>query len=800
MISMIRFSAWFVWKKGWKTFTKNKNKTVPILILLVFAIAFGTLMFNMQDFRSRMVEDIKQYTKVPDATAYFDPLPKTMAEAQLGDITGDLNKYELRMMMPADFEVSGEEFEGLIIGLDLSKDSHLQALVDEDKEELDDYEFALNLGFADRLGLEIGDELTVSKGSIKKDIEVENIGYNAEFQFFPLHTNVAFPSLRAYPILYVDLYYLNEVFLNFNQSQAIVNQFLYKVEDSAEKSEVKEEVLEALKESSVEIVPLKDQPFFKTMREDEESDRQMLLFLTIILLVGAIITLILVVNKLVEEDLKSISIFQALGANKREITASYLVFNIIILSMALILGVFVSNLLGIPFSSYMAEAFGIGFIPDVEFQYTNSIWIGLGLFIVSLISTLLVVKKTFKMDVQQSLKYETKFLEKTNTIEKLYVKSSDDPKPFTKYNLRRIFGKKLHLVSLLIALSFSGSFLIFFFGIDDGISYSLDRKFEEVEQWDCFANTWQYEDETNMSNTLDSLSEVEDYEFAIFDIILFSKKDSDFEDNLRIAAYEEDSDMHIIEVEEGRELKDKSEALVTRDILNEFNLQVNDQVYVKSIALDESFKFKIVGVLNDIAAMTFLVSINDAQKILNNTDKINTILVESKGDIEESAKKIENLEEIETVSTLESIQEEIDFMLEFMAAAMMVFGLILMAFGIILITVVFKSLADYRMEDYTNMKAVGILNKEIRNSMLMELLLYFCISLVLGIILGNLFLGYMFTQWENEVPGLIFYISPISYLYYSLIFTAILVFSFYINYRRIKKINITEMMRAKTFG
>ena len=104
------------------------------------------------------------------------------------------------------------------------------------------------------------------------------------------------------------------------------------------------------------------------------------------------------------------------------------------------------------------------------------------------------------------------------------------------------------------------------------------------------------------------------------------------------------------------------------------------------------------------------------------------------------------------------------------------------------------------MEDYSNMKAVGILDKEIRKSLLLELLFYYIVSLILGLILGILFLSYMFTQWENEIPGLTFYIYPISYVYYTIIFTGILVFSYYINYRRIKNIDIAEMMRAKTFG
>ncbi|MFX1366558.1 MAG: ABC transporter permease [Promethearchaeota archaeon] len=795
---MVRFSAWFVWKKGYKTLIKNKNKTISVLILLIFAIAFGTLMFNMQDFRSRVMEEIKEYTNVSDATAYFDTIPESIAENQLKNITDDLDDYEIRMIMQIDFKVFGESYDGILIGVNTSRKIHIHALIDKNKEELDDYKFAINWGFAERVDLKIGDEISLSYGSIEKEIIINNIGYNAEFQFSPLFSNIAFPTMRPYPIIYVDLNYLNEMFLN--QPEIMVNQFLYQLKDNSNVSNVEQDIQEALKDFSIEIVPLEDQPFFKTMREDEESDRQMLMGLTIFLLIGAIITLILVTNKLVEEDLKSISVFQALGANKREIIYSYLVFNVLIVSLALILGVILSNILAIPFTNFMAQFFGLGFLPKIQFQITNAIWIGLSLFIVSLISMFLVVKKTFKMDVQQSLKYETKFLEKTSIVEKVYLKANKDPHPFTKYNLRRIFGRKMHLVFLLIALSVSGSFLIFLFGIDDGISYSLDRKFNDVERWDCVANTWQYENESSISNLLDSVSEVNEYEFAIFDIALFSKKDSDFNDYLSLIAYNNDSVMHLLEVEKGEELQNQDEVLVTKDILIEFNLNLGDNIYVKSISDDKSRKFRIVGVVNEIASMTLYLSINDAQEILNKSNSINTIFLTAKDDVEECAKEVLDLDEIETVNTLESLQDEIDFILDFMSAAMIAFGIILMIFGIILIFVVFKTIADYRMEDYSNMKALGVLNKEIRKSLLIELLLYFSISLILGLILGILFLDWMFLQWETEVPGLIFFIYPISYLYYILIFSGILIFSFYINYRRIKNVDIAEIMRAKTFG
>ncbi|MFX1316077.1 MAG: ABC transporter permease, partial [Promethearchaeota archaeon] len=535
-------SLWFVWKKAYKTILKNKRKTIPVILLLTFSIGCGTILFDVQDIRSRVVEEVIEKVNFADGFVYFEPLPEIMVSQLIDDeIFQYLEDYELNMLVISKFTILGEDYDGVLLGINISKENRINKLINKEKEEIPNYEFALNWAFANDNNIKLGTKLLFSYGSYEMLLEIENIGYNPEFQFLPLYKNVAFPSIRPYPVLYVDKLFLSTIVLN--QSTTLVNYFVYKLKDQNNKQFVKEKIELILGEYLSQQFLQEQHPFVKTMREDEKNDRRLFLFLTIILLFGAIITLILVTNNLVEDDLKSISVFQALGAKRKEILATFLVFNILLISFSLLFGLLFNVGFNIPINNFMMNALNIPFDLKIIISFNNPLWIGLILFIVSILSTLFIVKRTFKMDVQQSMKYETKFLKKVNIIEKIYLKLKKNPHPLAKYNIRRIFGKKLHLTSLIFALSFSSSLIIFTFSFPNSINYSMNRQFSEIEKWDCFANTWQYEDELLMNSLLNSIEELYQYEFGISDSILFSKSNNtEFKNTFKLMAYEDNSE------------------------------------------------------------------------------------------------------------------------------------------------------------------------------------------------------------------------------------------------------------------
>ncbi len=796
---MKKISIWFIWKKAYKTLIKNKRKTIPVIILLTFSIGCGTILFDVQDIRSRAVEEAIEKTNFADGFVHFEPLPEILITQLIEDeLSHYLDDYELNMLVVSKFIIFGEYYDGVLVGINVSKENRINKLINRDKDEIQNYEFALNWAFADDSNIKFGTEILFSYGSYEMALEIENIGYNPEFQFVPLYNNIAFPSIRPYPVFYLDKIFLSNIVLN--QSTPLVNYCVYKLKDQNNNKIVTEKINLIFGEQLNQQLLQEQHPFVKTMREDEKNDRSLFLFLTTIMLIGAIITLILVTNKLIEDDLKSISVFQALGANRKEILANFLVFNILLISFSFLFGLLLSIGFNIPINNFMMDTLKIPFDLRVIITISNSLWIGLILFIVSIISTFSIVKRTFKMDVQQSMKFETKFLEKINIIEKIYRKLKRNPHPLTKYHIRRIFGKKLHLVSLIFALSFSASLIIFTFSFPNSISYSLNRQFSEIDKFDCYANTWQYEDELLLNSSLNSIEELTLYESGVSDSILFSKNnDTGFKITFRLMAYEENSALHQIKVEGGKTFEDIDDVVVSKDIIEKYKLDIGDFIYVKSMGLESIHQLRIVGLVNDLTTSTIYLMMLKAQLILNKTNKINTIYFTS-DNIDICAEKVQNIPEVEFVVKMSSLKEDIKYVLQMISSLFIVFGMFFLLFGVLLLLIIFKSNIDYRIEDYTSMRAIGLYNSEIRKSLLYEILFYFIVSLILGFIFGHLISKFIITMYSSIMPGIHYHLYSISYIFYISIFGIIILLSFFINQRRVKQVQLAKMMREKTFG
>jgi ABC-type antimicrobial peptide transport system permease subunit len=228
-------------------------------------------------------------------------------------------------------------------------------------------------------------------------------------------------------------------------------------------------------------------------------------------------------------------------------------------------------------------------------------------------------------------------------------------------------------------------------------------------------------------------------------------------------------------------------------------LKIGDSIYVKPVGTDDSDRLIIVGTVNDLSSMTLFLSIDKSQDILNKTGKINTIYFTS-DDVDEAAEDVLDLPQIEQVFKIKEIKEDIDFVMEMASTMFLIFGVMFFVFGFILLMVIFKSVIDYRIEDYSNMKAIGLFNSEIRKNLFLEMLLYFIISIAIGLFIGFIIMGLIIQMYSSLMPGLRFYLYPLSYVYYMISFSTILLISFFYNFRRIKKVNLAEIMRQKTFG
>lgn len=65
-------------------------------------------------------------------------------------------------------------------------------------------------------------------------------------------------------------------------------------------------------------------------------------------------------------------------------------------------------------------------------------------------------------------------------------------------------------------------------------------------------------------------------------------------------------------------------------------------------------------------------------------------------------------------------------------------------FGLLISAVIIKNIIEYRIEDYATMKALGLRDREAKKAIIQEILIYFVISIPIGILIGEfLIMGLM---------------------------------------------------------
>jgi ABC-type lipoprotein release transport system permease subunit len=790
---------WFAWKKGYRTISKNKSKTIPIIVLMTFAIFYGGLMFNYQDIREGIVDEAVDATNFADGFIYTETINQSISDNLMKSIE-DIESYEFRLILRATFTIESEEYDGIIVGIDPSIKEHICTLVDKNKKELDSLENCINWDFADRNDIKKGDKIKVELGEGKKKCEIEDIGFSPEFSYSNLYEDIPYPSIRAFPVFYMDILEVTTHFINQNASMPMTNNIVYQIESKADIDDVEDNIEDVFRTYLIQHIKQYDQSYIAFFREDKEADERTMMIMQGLIIVGTIITLGIIVSKLVEEDLKNISVFQGLGAEKSEIITSYIIFNLLISAISLAIGTILVGITGPSVNQFFAYMMRIPFKIDPYFAINNILTLGFIMLGTSLFVTLAIVAKSFKMNVQETLKYETQFLNKTNIIEKFISNFRGKAlKPFTKYNLRRVFGKKSSLFTLIFSLAFAFSFIFIAMGFQDSVNYSVDKKLNEVERWDGLAKTWNYQNESYLDDLMEDLDRVDEFEFGISETLTLKNKKNGEDTTVLMMAFEDDSKLHILETENEVERENDKEIYVSKDMISKGIVSMGQEVKIKTVGGNKSYRVRVIASVNDMSSKTIYLSMEKAQRVVGENDRVNLIYFTTNVDIDKVAEDVEELDVVKRVMLKEKLQEEFTAFLQIFMAFIMIMGSFFVGFALVMTVVTMNSIFEYRTEDYARMKAFGVFHKEIRRSIIKETIFYIITTFIFGSLLGIFLTYYLITQTVLS-SGLYFYAYPSTYIISSILSSIVMGIIVLVQLRKIKRMNIAEVTRMKTFG
>ncbi len=620
-------------------------------------------------------------------------------------------------------------------------------------------------------------------------------------------------SLDSIPIVYLDL----ELCKQFFQGQIMVNQILARSQDSITPNNLKIGIISSLNENIKSAYTVEEYPPIKLSTEDSQQDSKMINYISIILIITAAITLLIVLTRRIDEDIKQIGVFNALGASKKEIFNSYLIYILIIDS----LGILASLILSIGFGSIwsyliqnMLKMPNLGLNLSLSFSVFNYIAI---LFPLSLISGFIIIRRTLSLDPMSIIKRESKYLQHTNFVEKIFHWKKKQISPFGKYNLRKMLNQKGYSILTIVALSISVCLLTSSLILMNIIPNSLDNKFEQTEKWDAFGKCWNYENQSQFEENISIIQGIEQISFGIIDTVQLlndEKKNNDSYENelisndeelgyYQLSAFQKLNSLHEFPIKEGRKYDDENEILVSIDLKYQLNYNIGDNISIHSLktSIDYNLTFKIVGFVNDFNQKTLYVPLDIAQIITNQSDKINefyyTVNLNSEEKIHEN---IGALNVVQFTMTKEEMKSMWDSLLNMMDMVIPILGIFIIFLAILIILTITKSVISYRTHDYGNLKSIGIYYRDIRNAIWIEMMIFMIISVLLSIPLSDLLMNNLMIEMHSEMPGIIYNFDPLILIYIT-ISSIIMIFGGTLEpLITLKRLPLAKILREKNFG
>ena len=132
------FNIWFVFKKGWKSFSRYKKINLPIVLIIGFAMAFGGSVKELSSYRYSIQNVAIERENFADLSLIT--VPMSIEEAQ--NLTKNLDQYysdiEFRYLLPISisFEEKGNQIKGYLMGINDSRNSHINNLLDENGNQI----------------------------------------------------------------------------------------------------------------------------------------------------------------------------------------------------------------------------------------------------------------------------------------------------------------------------------------------------------------------------------------------------------------------------------------------------------------------------------------------------------------------------------------------------------------------------------------------------------------------------------------------------------------------------------------
>lgn len=486
----------------------------------------------------------------------------------------------------------------------------------------------------------------------------------------------------------------------------------------------------------------------------------MTLILSFVFALIAGIMLFIVLKRIVEEEITTFGIFKALGFTNREIITSAIIYSWLIGLIGGSIGILIGLILSLGLGDFYIELAGIKKLPNVT--HISSILLLIPTFgFICLIffststGSLLASRRIIRMAPIEAMRPQAAFKPTRPVfLEKILLKVKS-LSPLTKFSIRSVFQDKRKVLFIIFGIILAMS--ISCFGSIAGTSFTsgIDKQFKFYQAWDVQITLNNYQNSTQIEMMLEDLPWFHYEPFILIPIRL----KQDMTQNYVITGLELTTRSRNFDT---GGVPRYQNVVITKDLVIKFGLTIGENLSIIDVKGNYR-QLKVENILNEFTGAGLYTSIETARWLagISETDYANGIYIHTtnSAQIDEKLSKNPNVQEVLIKSELaNSVREGMTVGYAFMLAAMSA-GLIV---GLsIAVSVVSISISE-RKYDFVNFRALGVSNREIFETVLLELVVISIGGIFIGFFTGSALTSFIF-QWAAEF-GVVFImgITPIN--------------------------------------
>lgn len=770
-----------------------KGQMAAITLVMAAGIAVFVLMFGVLDSLRLTQTTYYERYKFADVFASLKRAPETLME-RINTIPG-VSVAESRVISSVTLQMPemSEPVSGKIISLPENKQPLLNQLYLQSGRFLQAHEdnaVLVDDGFFKAHELSLGDKVSVIINGYQRQLKIVGVALSPEY-VYSIAPGALMPDNKRYGIFWMNRSSL-EASVNM---KGAFNDVTVKVERRANLLGIKEQLDALTKPYGGLIAYGRDEQLSNFVVDNELKQLESMGFLAPVIFLSVAAFLInVVMSRQIATQRVQIGMLKAVGYTDIQIALHFLKMVLLITALGAILGLSVGAWMGTGMTKMYTDFLHF---PILKYSFSIEVMV-FAVFcctIAAVAGTLFAIYRAAKLAPAEAMRPESPTHFRASILEHLGIHRHLSF--LSRIVLRQIERRPIRALLSAIGMAFALSILIFSYFMEDSMTYLMDIQYDYTQREDLSVNftdarPYKALEEIKVMPGVLSVEPVRSVPVHL-KVNHYSKRTS-------ITGLVRTPDLRRVIDLKLNPVSMPEHGLVMNDKLAEIlHVKVGDVIRVEVLEGKRSrLKIPVTGITQEYIGLGVFMSLDELHKQLDESPKITgaAIMVDSNFSpaLYQTIKSIPMIAGMSATANLKTQFEEImaESLLEMMATNILFASFI--SFGVIYNTA--RISLSERGRELASLRVLGLSRGEVAYILFGELGIITLISIPMGIAIGIGFVSAMVHSMDSELFRIPQYFNSSTFGYAVIIVLLSAVFSFYLVWRRVDKIDLVSAQKG----